>query len=211
MSAVTAADLTARATSTVASVTTRVAEVKHSAPVTHWDQRIWWTVGCIVVVIGVYALMRAGWRRRGRHQSHLAPLPAVPTTLGEALAGPVEGVYVSSTTEGDWLDRVVAHGLGTRSGAAVSVHPEGVLFARDGAADVFVPTGRLRAVGRAPGMAGKYVGNDGLLVVTWELGATDDAPEGVRTGIDTGFRARSPEEHDDLEDAIHHLLQGVPQ
>ena len=115
----------------------------------------------ILAVMGASALwaMRAGWRHRGERTAAAVPaLPPVPAdgdpTLGEPVTGPIEATYVSSTVAGDWLERVVARDLGVRSGAVVQVFTGGVRIERDGAADLFVPAGALRAVGTAPGMAG---------------------------------------------------------
>jgi hypothetical protein len=177
----------------------RAAE-RHSAPVTHLGLRLVATVLTLAVLAGVVALMRLGWRHRAGRQSDLPPLPDAPDSLGELVVGPVRGTYVSTTTEGDWLDRVVVHGLGVRSEASLSVGPAGVLMERTGAPAVFLPSQALRGVRREPGMAGKFVGGDGLLVLSWELG-------GHR--LDTGFRARDTAEHDRVERAVHELLAGA--
>ena len=44
-----------------------------------------------------------------------------PDDLGATRLGPLEATYVSSSTTGDWLDRVAAHDLGSRSAAQVEV------------------------------------------------------------------------------------------
>jgi hypothetical protein len=160
----------------------------------------------VLVVIAVLVLwaMRAGWNhRRARTAELVGALPSVPDHLGPALAQPVEAVYVSTTRAGDWLDRVVAHDLGVRSGATVSVHDAGVLVARTGAPDVFLPVGALRAAGTAPGIAGKVTGGDGLVVLTWLPDPTDER------GLDTGLR---PKHHADgplLVDAVSTLIAGT--
>ncbi len=146
-------------------------------------------IGAVGVCVAIVALswwgMRAGWNRRRRSTAALVPaLPTRPDGLGARRFGPVEAVYVSTTAAGDWLDRVVAADLGVRSPASVSVHDAGVLVERTGAADLFVPAGALRAATAAPGIAGKVVGGDGLVVLTWAV-AADDA-----RGLDTGLRTR---------------------
>lgn len=177
-----------------------LAVAPHSAPVTHLGLRLVGTLLTLAVLAGIVALMRLGWRRRAGRQADLAPLPDVPADLGDPVAGPVPGTYVSTTTEGDWLDRVVVHGLGVRSQARLRVGPAGVLVERTGAADLFLPIAALRGVRREPGIAGKFVGGDGLLVLTWELG-------GQR--LDSGFRARDTSEHDRVERAVQDLLAGA--
>ena len=75
--------------------------------------------------------MRVGWEHRRRRTEDAAPaLPAVPDDPGPVTSGPFEAAYVSSTRAGDWLDRVVAHDLGVRSPAEVSVHASGLRLRR---------------------------------------------------------------------------------
>ena len=143
--------------------------------------------------------MWRGWRRRARTSAAAVPsIPAVPAELGATRLGPLEATYVSSTTAGDWLDRVAAHDLGSRSAAEVEVHDTGVLLRRRGATDVFVPAARLRAVGTAPGMAGKFMGGEGLVVLTWDTGAD--------RVLDTGVLVRHRAERPALVEAVQALL-----
>ncbi len=145
-----------------------------------------------LAVLGLWGMWH-GWQARGRRTAALVPaLPDVPADPGAALGEPVEAVYVSSTRAGDWLDRVVAHGLGVRSPARVQVHADGVLLARTGAPDVWVPARALRGVGTSSGQAGKFVGRDELVVLTW-------VPD-PRTGtpLDTALQVR----HDDARPAL---------
>lgn len=151
----------------------------------------------LLLVPLLWGLMWWGWRNRSRRQGDLAALPAVPETLGAATAGPSEAVYVSSTRSGDWLDRVVVHGLGERSAASVAVHPEGVLVARTGAPDVWVPAEALDDVRRDRGAAGKFVDAEGLVVLTWRLG--DDL-------LDTYLRTRYEADREPLAVAVRDLL-----
>lgn len=170
----------------------------------------------IAVAMGVVALwgMRAGWRHRGARTASLVPaLPPVladgDPALGAPATGPMEATYVSSTVAGDWLERIVAHDLGVRSGAVVQVFAGGVRIERDGAADLFVPAGALRAVGTTPGMAGKYVGGDGLVVLTWQAPGDDTAGTGTGTGttlVDTGLRPRRAEDRAGLLAAARALV-----
>lgn len=155
----------------------------------------------LVVLFGLTLLaMRAGWlHRAARSSAVVGAIPQVPHTggLGEARCAPIEATYVVTTTAGDWLERVVAHGLGTRSAAVVTVYDSGVLIARKAAPDVFVPAADLREVGRAPGMAGKVVGRDGLVVIGWTIDAQ---------GLDTGLRTRRAADRDVLTAAVRSLL-----
>ncbi|AEE46109.1 hypothetical protein [Cellulomonas fimi] len=152
-----------------------------------------WVSVVVLVLVAVLALwgMRAGWLGRRRRTEGLVPqLPVAPDDLGPARFGPVEAVYVSTTRAGDWLDRVAAHDLGVRSPAQVSVHDAGVLVSRTGATDVFVPAPTLRGAGTAPGIAGKVVGKDGLVVLTWQ--PHPDDPRGLDTGLRTRHAADRP-------------------
>ncbi|WP_445154283.1 PH-like domain-containing protein [Arthrobacter sp. Hor0625] len=155
----------------------------------------------LVLIIGALALIWAGWRGRLRRQADVEPLPAVPAALGAPLAA-AEGQYVASTTAGDWLDRIAVHQLGLRTNAELSVHPEGVLFERSGAGPVFIPAGRLTGVRQESGMAGKFVEKDGLLVLSWTLGARE---------LDTGFRTRRAGDKALLLEALQDLISAAPQ
>lgn len=173
-----------------------------SAPVTQWPMRVL-LVLVVVAVIGLVLVgMRRGWQRRGRRQSDIAAPPTPPGALAAVDAGPVPGVYLGSTSHGDWLDRIVVHELGVRSRADAESGPDGVLIRRQGAADVYVPAGLIREVGSARGIAGKAYERGGVLVVTWELGGRL---------VDTGFRADAADEQRHLLDAIAGLVtdQGV--
>ncbi|WP_344655754.1 hypothetical protein [Catenulispora subtropica] len=152
---------------------------KHSAPVTHIGERILWTVVTLVVLAGIYLLMWRGWKKRQARQADVPPLNEVPE--GAFTGEGVEAVYVSTTSEGDWLDRIAVHSLGQRSNALVHVAPRGVLIDREGASDVFIPAAAVRGVRLATGMAGKYLREEGLVVITWQ--------HGDRT-LDTGLKPR---------------------
>ncbi|WP_029287321.1 hypothetical protein [Cellulomonas sp. HZM] len=156
--------------------------------------------GLVVLVALAWWGMWKGWQHRGRAtQDAVRELPAVPVDLGPARLGPIEATYVSTTRSGDWLDRVVARDLGTRSPASVSVHDEGVLIARTGAHDVYVPAATVRGAALGPGIAGKVVGGEGLVVLTWQ----PDPQE--RRGIDTGLRPRHAHDRELLVQAVQGL------
>lgn len=146
----------------------------------------------LLVVLG-WIGMWWGWRRRARRQADVAELPTVPADLGPLLADEEEGVYVSSTTAGDWLDRIVARGLGVRSPALMAVSRAGVLFRRTGAPDVFVPAATVTGARLDRAAAGKAAARDELVVVTWTLGA--------RT-LDTAFRPRHADRREPLVAAV---------
>lgn len=149
----------------------------------------------------VVAMLGLGWRNRLRRQADVDPLPAVPAELGPPLAA-ADGQYVASTTAGDWLDRIAVHNLGIRTNAELSIHPGGVLFERSGAGPVYIPAGRLTGVRQESGMAGKFVEKDGLLVISWMLGAHE---------LDTGFRTRRADDKTTLFNALQDLISAAPQ
>ncbi|MGO1316041.1 MAG: PH-like domain-containing protein [Cellulomonadaceae bacterium] len=148
----------------------------------------------VLVLIG----MRRGWTARARRSAALVPeLPAMPSEPGAERTDVLPATYVSTTTSGDWLDRVATLDLGVRSKATVQVLDAGLAIRRTGARDLFVPADALVAVGRAPGMAGKFVGADGLVVVTWLTAGRS---------LDTGLRTAHARDRDILSSALSALI-----
>lgn len=173
-----------------------LAAEKESAEVTDWAARIGWVVGLALFVALVYWLMREGWKWRGTLQSDLPELHSAPDDPGPARLG-MSGRYHGSTTAGQWLDRIVAHGLGTRSRAELTLTDAGVDVVRPGADDFFVPADALRGARLDKGIAGKVLTEGGLLVVTWA--------HGDRL-IDSGFRSDHAAEHHAWVDALNHMI-----
>ena len=144
-----------------------------------------------VILVGMFAVVAAaarhGWRGRARRQSDIAAPPDRPEVAAGAGEVAVPAVYVSSTRAGDWLDRVVVHGLGVRSVATVAVLDRpphrGIAIDRTGAPDVFIPAAALHAVRRDAGIAGKVTPRPDLVVFTWDCGGTE-LDTGVRPGSD---------------------------
>ncbi|MGX1854763.1 hypothetical protein OIU91_34775 [Streptomyces sp. NBC_01456] len=162
-----------------------LAAAQQSAPVTDWAARIGWVVGLLVFVVFVYWLMRQGWKWRGTLQGDLPELPATPDEPGEPRLT-LSGRYHGSTTAGQWLDRIVAHGLGTRSRVELTLTDQGLAVVRPGAVDFFVPTAALRGARLDKGIAGKVLTEGALLIVTWEHGGKQ---------LDSGFRSDRAAEH----------------
>jgi hypothetical protein len=167
------------------------------------------TLLVVLAAVAAVALMRRGWRRRAQRQADL-PAPSVvalPGTSAKPAAeppseatvrrGPVAGRYLATTASGDWLDRIVVHGLGVPSQAAITVRDDGILVERTGARDVFVPGEDLVEVQLGRAIAGAVYEEGGLLVLTWRLGDRV---------LDTGFRAGRVDEHAELVDAIAPLV-----
>ncbi|MEU0372041.1 hypothetical protein ABZ070_17605 [Streptomyces sp. NPDC006283] len=170
-----------------------------SAEVTDWAARIGWVVGLLLFVAFVYWLMRQGWKWRGSLQSDLPALPTVPTGSGAAKLT-LTGRYHGSTTAGQWLDRIVAHGLGVRSRAELTLTDAGLVVVRPGAQDFFVPATALRGARLDKGIAGKVLAEGGLLIVTWA--------HGDRL-IDSGFRSDHAAEQSTWVDALAALIRGT--
>jgi hypothetical protein len=170
---------------------------RESAETTELGARLAFTAAMVGVIAVACWLMWRGWVARGRRQADL-PAPAeAPSGLAAPLAGPVEGRYLASTSARDWLDRIVAHGLGATAACDLSVHPEGVRFARQGADDLFVPAAAVRGARLDRGIAGSVYEQGGIVVLTWELGGRL---------LDSGFRASAASHHDELVAAIAALV-----
>ncbi|MGW7622558.1 PH-like domain-containing protein [Streptomyces antimycoticus] len=184
-----------------------LAAEQKSQDVTDWAARIGWVVGLLLVIALVYWLMREGWKWRGTLQGDLPELPQAPSEPGDPrLAHPspattlkgnkpltLSGRYHGSTTAGQWLDRIVAHGLGTRSRVELTLTDQGVSVVRPGAQDFFIPAAQLRGARLDKGIAGKVLAEGGLLVITWQLG---------EKLIDSGFRSDHAAEHPAWVDAL---------
>lgn len=162
----------------------------------------------IAVLVGVTVLalfaMWLGWARRRVRTGALVPdLPVVPAAdeLGLPTAE-VPVMYVSTTLAGRWLERVVAHGLGARSSAVVSVYPRGVLIRRQGAPDVFISAEALYGVRLVDGFGGKVVGGRRLVVLGWQHWATN---------VDTGVLPRSAAGRERLVTALTPLYGPGPR
>ncbi len=132
----------------------------------------------VALVVLVYLAMWRGWR--GRAKKHdlpaLVPTPQVSDLPEAKLAGGAR--YFGTTVSGDWLDRVVAHGLGARSSCRLNLSADGLDVFRL-AGSFRIPAAALRGARHDQGIAGKVVPPHGVLVVTWQHGDLT---------LDTGFR-----------------------
>ncbi|MFB6983605.1 PH-like domain-containing protein [Streptomyces scopuliridis] len=182
---------------TTANLLLPLAAEQKSAEVTDWAARIGWVLGLLLFIAFVYWLMRQGWKWRGSLQSDLPELPAAPDTPGEAKLS-LSGRYHGSTTAGQWLDRIVAQGLGARSRVELTLTDAGLEVVRPGANDFFIPAAQLREARLDKGIAGKVLAEGGLLIVTWQHG--DKL-------IDSGFRSDRSAEHTAWVEAINLMNQ----
>jgi hypothetical protein len=182
-----------------------------SAQVTAWPQRLLLTAATVAVIVVVVALLAKGWRRRARTQHDVPPPRTEPLAAVEApqvspgssatdaatVLAPCPGRYLASTRAGDWLDRLVVHGLGVPSRAELIVSRSGVWWQREGARDVFVPASDVVSARLDRGIAGAVYEDGGVVVVTWRLGGVV---------VDTGFRAQQFDRHEEIVDAVQGLV-----
>ncbi|MFF3324146.1 hypothetical protein [Streptomyces sp. NPDC002889] len=174
-----------------------LAAEQKSAEVTDWAARMGWVAGLLLLIAFVYWLMRQGWNWRGSLQSDLPELPTAPESPDATQAVlSMSGRYHGSTTAGQWLDRIVAHGLGVRSRVELTLTGAGLAVVRPGAQDFFVPRQALREARLDKGIAGKVLAEGGLLIVTWAHG--DKL-------LDSGFRSDHAAEHTAWVEAINSM------
>ncbi len=134
----------------------------------------------VLILFALLALayfgMWRGWRRRAtRHD--LPPLTEPPAEVDTTTLG-ADATYYGTTVHDAWLDRVVARGLGSRSGCRLRLSADGLDVLRQ-PAPFRIPTGALRGARHDQGIAGKVLPPHGVLVVTWQHGDLL---------LDTGFR-----------------------
>jgi hypothetical protein len=131
-----------------------------------------------VVVVLAYVGMWRGWRRRAAKHDvpPLIDIPPVDQLPEPRLQSGAR--YFGTTVAGDWLDRVVARGLGARSSCRLNLSSEGLDVVRL-AGSFRIPAAALRGARQDQGIAGKVVPPHGVLVVTWQHGDLT---------LDTGFR-----------------------
>ena len=159
--------------------------------------RVLLTLAVLGFAGAVYLLMLKGWRGRQRRQGDLPPPPPVPADPGGVLVGAAPGLFVGTVFAGDWLDRVVVHRLSDRAAGWLTVHGRGVRIEREGAGDLWLPYDSVDDAAPGEALAGKVVGREGLLVLTWRLGG--------RT-LQSAFRADDHALHRRMADAVRASL-----
>ncbi len=151
-----------------------------SQQVTEWPQRL----GLTAVVLAVTALavwgMWRSWRRRAAVDLPLRPVPA-----GYVPALEAGGRYVGTAPAADWMQRVVASGLGAPGNATADVAEQGVRLERIGEPSVFIAADQITDVSLGRGVAGQVAEKDGLVLWYWSAGDTD---------LQTGFRPDHPDD-----------------
>jgi hypothetical protein len=158
------------------------------------SDRVLLTAATLAVLVGLSLLMVRGWRARAGRQRDLPPPPRPPATPGEVVIGLTPGLFVGTTFAGDWLDRVVVHGLAHRASGWVSVSTDGVRFDREGEGQLYLPFDAVDGAEVGDALAGKVIGKGGMLLVDWRLGSRV---------LTSGFRADDHREHRRLAGAIN--------
>ena len=157
-------------------------------------------VSILVVLLALaYLGMWLGWRRRARKHD-LPPLVQAPA-VAELPAAKLEAGarYFGTTVSGDWLDRVVAQGLGPRSMARLRLSTEGLDVIRVGGS-FRIPVEALRGARQDQGIAGKVVPPQGVLVVTWKHGDLV---------LDSGFRLEPPPDRPRVSDTHSDWIRSI--
>lgn len=165
----------------------------------------------IGVAVGMLALlvilMASGairsWRRRMMAQQDLAlaPEPSGPPADAAVVRADVLGTYVATNFAGRPLDRVVAHGLGFRARANVTVTDTGLRMDRAGSLPMFVPLADLAGAGRATWAIDRSVEPDGLTVVAWRMESSSGPVE-----VESAFRF-DPADSDAVIAAVNDLVE----
>ncbi|MGH3436714.1 MAG: transporter [Sciscionella sp.] len=169
-------------------------------------------VSLLIVLVAAAVGMRRGWRNRARRQAALLPaFPEAPADAARAepLLPPMHGVYVSTASAADWQDRIAVGDIGFRAAATLRLSALGLLVERTGASPLWIAAGAIRGARTASALAGKVMGNDGLLVVRWRLAA--DADGGAEHELDTGFRGDDRNSYPDWVATIRGLAGSDPR
>lgn len=156
---------------------------------------LWIALSIIALLLG---LLWLGWRGRKRRQGGLPAPDDVPAALLEAQPrAAAEGMVIGTVKAGDYLDRVAVHGLGVRTNGRLEVHDQGVAVFRSGAPNYLISAAALDHVRTDRGVVGKFVERDGAVIIGWRLG---EEP------VETAFRARHAEAHQELLDELRSVI-----
>jgi hypothetical protein len=142
-----------------------------------------------VLLVG---LMAVGWYARRRRQRNIPSLLPVPADFGAELAR-FTGFYVSTTPDGEPLNRIAVRGLGFRARASILVTEAGVIVSLP-ANDFFIPKEALREATKSRYTIDRVVEEGGLALIAWTLGDVK---------LDSYFRV---EETTKLVDAVASLI-----
>jgi len=151
-----------------------------SQEVTSWPQRLALTAAVVALIaLAVWGMWRS-WHRRAAID---LPLREEPANYEPTLA--VAGRYVGTAPAADWMQRVVASGLGAPGLAAAGVGAAGIRLERTGEPSLFIAADQITDVELGRGVAGQVAEKDGLVLWYWTAG---DA------ALQTGFRPDAAED-----------------
>lgn len=151
-----------------------------SQEVTSWPQRLLLTAVVVAVIaLAVWGMWRS-WRRRAALDLPLRQLPAdfAPEVV-------VTGRYLGTAPAADWMQRVVASGLGAPGNAVAQVAAAGLHLERVGEDSIFIAADQIVGVDLGRGVAGQVAEKDGVVLWLWTAG--DHA-------LQTGFRPDAAED-----------------
>jgi hypothetical protein len=161
------------------------------------------TLGFLLAVVLLWLLMLKGWRSRVRRQGDLPPPPSPPEVRGEVVVPATRGLFVGTTFADDWLDRVAVHDLAHRAAGWIRLDTAGVTVEREGLPDLFLPYADVERAGLGDALAGKVIGQGGMVLLDWRLGSRV---------LTSGFRADDHGAHRRIVDAVNaHLPTRSPE
>lgn len=161
-------------------------------------ERTSWILALLVLAVLVCFGMWRGWANRARRQSGWLPaFPAVPPDSGADVLPECSGLYVGTTTAGDWQDRIAVGDIGHRAETVAALRHGGLLLERAGSTPMWIPVEAMRDARIDQKLANKVMPGVGMLVVTWQLG--DHL-------LDTGFRSDDKATQNEWANAIRELV-----
>lgn len=185
--------------------------VPQQQPLTALPERLAWTAVLLALVVWLIVATWRSWRRRQAVAEGAFALPPVPDPLS-AVVAEAEGTYLGTTSVGTGVvdfRLFPGHDLAFPAAGRMAVLADGVLFARTGGADVFVPATELRRVSLADGFAGRYVERNGVVVVEWALPAR--SADGAPAELNTGYRVRSAADVGPVVRALQSIAPGAAE
>ena len=167
----------------------------HSAPITQVGTRTLLTLAMLAAIALAFFGMRRAWLGKEKKFAHLpAPETTVPSGA-VALGEPALARFAGTTSAGNWLDRVVVHGLGTPRAIEFQVFDSGLSITDGNDYSLWIPKSKISGIKTGRGLAGDVVEPDGMFLVTWALGSDS---------LDSGIRIERHSEHE----RIAQLLSG---
>ncbi len=148
--------------------------------VTAWPQRLLLTaVFVAITALAIWGMWRS-WHRRAAMQ-----LPVATAPVDFAAREQIAGRYLGTAPASDWMQRVVANGMGAPGNAIANIADPGVLLTREGEPDLFISAAQIIGVQIGRGVAGQVAEKDGIVLWLWQAGDT---------ALQSGFRPDTPEE-----------------